>query len=471
MAHETHSCLVVSRNKKFMNIRIVKQKSNHGSALVMTLCVCGVLGILMGSYLYMVQGQRQAVARSQSWNQAMVVAEAGIDEAMALINSGVIGGNFAIFPWKNAGGGNFTNRPTPPQFQDGTNNSSYYCVTINTSATNPVITSTSYVPAPISKTLLSRTVRVNAKPRPTFPVKAPMVVKQSFDSNGSNVGTDSFDSTLGPYNPATAGNNGDVVSLTTTPGSIKVGNGKIKGTVRTPPGGTSGTTSDKTAIIGSSGYVGDATWLPPVGSTPGFQSGHFKDDFTMADFPDVTVPPATWFGPQQNITAPDGNKYDYFLGNLGTYSMAALSGGLYVSAPNTVLYVTDSISISGNKAQNQVHIGPGASLTIYMAGATTSIGGNGLVNETQQAKNFQYYGLPSNTSISITGNGAFFGTIYAPQADFSLKGSGHSSFDDFTGSSITKTTTMTGNFNFHYDDSLSMLTTLGGYDATSWEEL
>src|SRR5580765_7010304 len=138
-----------------MNIRICRQQTNQGSAIVVTFMTCLVLGLLMGSYLYLVQGQRQSVARSQSWNQAMVVAEAGIDEAMALMNSGVIGGNFAVFPWKNAGGGNFTNRPTPSQFPD-----SYYCVTINASGTNPVITSTSYVPAPITKTPLSRTVRV-----------------------------------------------------------------------------------------------------------------------------------------------------------------------------------------------------------------------------------------------------------------------------------------------------------------------
>jgi choice-of-anchor A domain-containing protein len=106
-----------------------------------------------------------------------------------------------------------------------------------------------------------------------------------------------------------------------------------------------------------------------------------------------------------------------------------------------------------------------------MAGATTSISGNGVVNDTAQAKNFAYYGLPSNTTINITGNGAFYGTIYAPQADFNLKGSGKTSVDDFTGASITKTTTMTGNFNFHYDENLIHLTTLGGYDAASWEEM
>ena len=106
-----------------------------------------------------------------------------------------------------------------------------------------------------------------------------------------------------------------------------------------------------------------------------------------------------------------------------------------------------------------------------MAGATTTISGNGVANDTAQAKNFAYYGLPGNTTINITGNGAFFGTIYAPQADFNLKGSGNTSTDDFTGASITKSTKMTGNFNFHYDESLISLTTLGGFDAVGWQEL
>ncbi len=431
------------------------------------------MAILMGSYLYMVQEQRQSVARSQTWNQALVVAEAGVDEALAQLNSGISDGNFATSPWwKNAGGGYFTNRISPMQFKD-----CYYAVSIfaPSGSTNPVITSIGYVPAPISKTWLFRKVSVQTKTRPTFPVKAPMIVKQSFNSNGNNVNTDSFDSTLGPYNPATAGNNGDVVSLSTNASSVTVGNGKINGTVHTPLGGTYGTTSDKTATIGANGKVGDTAWVN--GSTPGFETGHFKDDFTLSDFPDATLPnPPAWYTPIGG-TDPQGYTYTYALGSLGSYQVVGdfNSGSVYVQYPNTVLYVTGNLSISGTKQGNKtspaIHIAPGASLTIYVGGASTTIAGNGVVNDSKLASNFQYYGLPNNTSISITGNGAFYGTIYAPQAAFTLKGSGNNSTDDFTGASITKTTTMTGNFNFHYDTSLSMLTTLGGYDVTSWTEL
>jgi hypothetical protein len=335
---------------------------------------------------------------------------------------------------------------------------------------NPVIISQGYVPGPFGGAPIVRTIRVPTKPRLTFPVQGPMIVEQTYNANGYNVGTDSFDSTLGAYNPATAGTNGDIVCLTTNANSIAVGNGKIQGTVRTPPGGVQGVT----ATIGSNGAVGDSGWLS--GGSTGFESGHFKDDFTLPEFPDATLPNVT-FLPPMGGPAPDGLTYSYLLPG-GNWTVANLSGSVYVSATNTVLYVTGSISVgsSGGSTKKgfappEIHIAPGASLTVYMAGATTTIGGSGVVNDSGQASAFAYYGLPSNTSISLTGNGAFYGTIYAPEADFTLKGSGKSSVDDFTGASITKTTTMTGNFNFHYDESLIHLTTLGGFDPVAWTEL
>jgi len=429
---------------------------------------------MVGSYLYLSGTQHLSITRSQNWNQALVVAEGGVEEALALLNSGVQAPSFAIFPWTSAGGGVFNNDTNRPACKFGT---SYYQVSITNgfAGANPVIISRGYVPGPIGAPVLTRVVRVEAKPRATFPVKGPMIVEQGFDSNGNNVGTDSFDSTLGPYNRTNNfSTNGDVVCLTTNANSIVIGNGKIQGTVRTPPGGVQGVT----ATIGSNGKVGDAAWV--ASASTGFQSGHFQDNFTLADFPDATLPNvAAWYLPTSG-TAPDGFSYDNLLTS-GNYQLSDLTGSVYVGQSNVVLYVTSSINIGsggsggggkkGNPAPPEIHIAPGGSLTIYMAGATTTIAGNGVANDTGQAKNFQYYGLPSNTAINITGNGSFFGTIYAPEAALNLKGSGNNSTDDFTGSSITKTTKMTGNFNFHYDESLSLLTTLGGYDVGSWAEL
>jgi hypothetical protein len=457
------------KTHRMLKIYRKQPTANRGSVLTVTLLTCAIVGAGLVACLSLIGSHETLLSRSHNWNQAMVVAEGGVEEAMALLNSGVKAPNFAIFPWTSLGGGVFRNDTNRPASKFG---SSYYQVFITNGfvGTNPVIISKGYVPGPINALGLTRTIRVETRPRPTFPVKGPLIVKKTFNSNGNNVSTDSFDSTKGAYNPATAGANGDVVSLTADPSSIIIGNGKLKGKVRTPPGGTLG----GTVTIGSNGSVGDSAWVNS--GNLGIQSGYLEDNFTTSEFPDATLPNVgAWFTPMGGI-APDGLTYDNLLTS-GNYQVDNLTGSVYVGQSNTVLYVTSSINIGGGGATKkgsapaQIHIAPGGSLTIYMAGATTSISGNGVVNDTAQAANFAYYGLPSNTTINITGNGAFYGTIYAPQADFSLKGSGKTSVDDFTGASITKTTTMTGNFSFHYDESLIRLTTLGGYDAVSWTEM
>jgi len=454
-----------------MRLHRKKPSINRGSALVVTLFSCAILGTLVGSYLYLTGTQNISVTRSQNWHQALVVAEAGVDEALALMNSGVQSNNFARLPWSSvgAGSGAYKHATNRPGCKFGT---SYYEATITNAFldANPVIISKGYVNGPVSSPRLYRVLRVETKPRLTFPVKGPMIVVQGFDANGSNVGTDSFDSSVGPYNPSVPSTNGDVITLSTAPNSIAIGNATIRGNVRTPPGGTLGAGGTVT-ILG--GKVGDSAWIS--GGTSGVQPGHFQPNFTLADFPDAALPNVTVWALPMSGTAPDGLIYDRLLIS-GNYKVDNLTGSVYVGQTNTVLWVTTSINISGGGvpagyADPQIHIGPGASLTIYMSGATTSINGNGLVNDSAKASTFAYYGLPSNTTINLTGNGAFYGTIYAPSADFNLKGSGKGSYDDFTGASVTKSTTMTGNFKFHYDEDLIHLTTLGGYDVTSWAEL
>src|SRR5262244_51874 len=87
-----------------------KKPAEHGSALVFTLLICAIVGTLVGSYLYTIGTQNLSVVRSQSWNQAMVVAEGGVDEAMALMNSGIQSNNF-VSPliWTNVSPGVFRN--------------------------------------------------------------------------------------------------------------------------------------------------------------------------------------------------------------------------------------------------------------------------------------------------------------------------------------------------------------------------
>jgi hypothetical protein len=133
---------------------------------------------------------------------------------------------------------------------------------------------------------------------------------------------------------------------------------------------------------------------------------------------------------------------------------------------DTVLYVPNGFSMSG---QSQITILPGASLKVYVGGSV-SLSGNGIMNLTQDATRFSILGLPSNTSISLSGNAAFTGTIYAPNASLTLNGGGNSTYD-CVGAIITDFAYFNGHFNFHYDEALGRVWTDVKYKVAYWTEL
>src|SRR6266850_5097816 len=61
----------------------------QGSALVIALFLCMLISIGLASYLTLVEAQSRIVVRSQGWNNALTMAEAGAEEALAQLNPGV----------------------------------------------------------------------------------------------------------------------------------------------------------------------------------------------------------------------------------------------------------------------------------------------------------------------------------------------------------------------------------------------
>jgi Tfp pilus assembly protein PilX len=431
----------------------------EGSVLAVTLIFCVVLGILMASYLWMVQTQHRSVARAQAWNAAMVIAEAGVEEGMAHLNSGVIAPNLAANTWQAI---------APGIFQKTNNVGTNYSVVLikvppATTDPNPTIVSTGYMPVPLSNQKVSRTVQVRTKPKPDLPLPAAMVVSTSVSFNGFNISTDSFNSTDtnystgGTYDPAKASDKGNVVSLSTVPGSVQIGNAKVKGTIHVPP--------NMDVNVGAGGSVGDMDWVN--GGQKGVQDGHVVDDVNLT-FPDPVLPPANyWLSPVPGNYKIKGVNYKYVLNASSPWKLDSLDGGVYVNGSNVVLYVTDSISL-GSKME--IRIAANSSFKLYMAGANADVSGSGIINETGLAKNFTYYGLPSNKTLKFGAQVGFVGTIYAPQTVFSLGGGGKNIFD-FIGASITKSATMNGHYNFHYDEGLPTSQPGNGYLAVSWDEL
>ena len=157
-----------------------------------------------------------------------------------------------------------------------------------------------------------------------------------------------------------------------------------------------------------------------------------------------------------------GTNYQYIL-NGGSYSLATLklSGGrgMLVSG-NAVLYVAGDISISGG---GYIYIAPGATFQLYVGGASSSIGGGGIINRSGIAANFSYFGLTNNTSLVYSGGAAFVGTVYAPEAHVSFCGQG-----SMYGACIVNSYSSVGGSSVHYDETLSGASYLA---LTSYTEL
>ena len=86
-------------------------------------------------------------------------------------------------------------------------------------------------------------------------------------------------------------------------------------------------------------------------------------------------------------------------------------------------------------------------------GSGDSITVRGTINQPGFAANFQIYGLPSLTSINMTGC-PFVGTIYAPEANFTGGGGGNN-LHNWSGAMVVNIVTLNGHCAFHYDESLT----------------
>jgi hypothetical protein len=141
--------------------------------------------------------------------------------------------------------------------------------------------------------------------------------------------------------------------------------------------------------------VGDAGYVD--GGQFGLQAGHFAAD-EIASLSDATLPPLAWLPAVQGNVKISGIKgtFQYALDDSSASQIDDLNGSVYVASTNVVLYVRNSLKIPSG---GQIFIPPDCSLTIYVGAANADIGGQDVVNMTGLARNFSYYGLPTNTAM------------------------------------------------------------------------
>jgi len=458
-------------------MKIRTQSQTQGSVLLVSLLTASVIGIALGSYLTLTSNQNQSVFRSMTWNEGIPVAEAGVEEALTQIHYYGTGATNFSASWTWGLDGCYHKKRSVGA--DG----AYYDVAIKL-VEPPVITSTAYVPTPLTRSTafgmilgtassgatsnpyVKRRIQVNTSGGSAH--GAAVVSKGPINLSGNNVTIDSFISTdsrystNGMYSPALARDHGDVITngkdgLTSNGKplyALDVGDADIKGHVSTGPNGT--------AHITSGGSVGDNAWVNAA--TPGVESGWSANDANV-DIQSVAEPfSGNYFTPMPGQIGKV--KYSYLIDQSGNYKLNSTLSGKILVRGDVTLWVTGDVSIGTGEF---IEVAPGASLKLYVSGASTVIGGQGVVNDTGYAKNFQYYGLPTNTSIDYKGNSTFTGTVNAPQADVKLGGGGTTDYD-FVGSMVANSVTMNGHFHIHYDEALQPAIP-NGYLVASWNEV
>jgi hypothetical protein len=462
--------------------------------MTITLLTALIIGFALASYLSLVSSQNVSTMRSLAWNSAVPMLEAGVEEALTHLHYRGIT-NLNSDNWVTAYNAQFGGAGYQKTRYLG---QSYYEAFILPS-NPPRVFATGYVPAPLAPSsvigmilgvgttygdgqegssgrMVRRRVAVDTKREALF-AKA-MVAEGQIDLKGNTITTDSFDS----MNPATGGrlpnfttypnerhDSGDVATNSELVNSLNMGNADIMGHVSTGPGGT--------IAIGPQGVAGSKPWVQS-GTHMGQIEPNWSADDMNVDFPPVPIP-TTVSDVASATTTINGTNYNFVLGS-SSYKVigsAGLSGNVLVQG-NALLYVPfgSSISFSG---QDQIVIAPGATLKLVVGCAIASWTGNAaIVNQNVSnpathdigALHFQYYGLPTNTELRMMGNASITGVIYAPSAALTLGGGGNNTYD-LVGSTVTKTVTMNGKMQFHYDEALKNWGPALGYVVTAWNEI
>jgi hypothetical protein len=415
-----------------MKLKLETPRS-QGMATFITVVIIAVIGLTLVAYLSWSETHTTLEMRSQIWNSALPIAEAGIEEAMAHLNSGQ---DRAADGW-TLNGTVYVKQRT---FGDGS-----YSVSIDTNPA-PTILSAGFARMPPGNTYISRTVAVSCRRQSSG---VGILAKTKITLSGTNSIVDSFDSTVAPYSFLTHKAGAVLMSNGGTTGSVDIGTAQVYGKAATGPGGI--VTVDGV----NGGSLGDLSWH--AFNNTGIQTGTTSDDVN-ASFPSNSPPAAAFFAPAGGTVL--GTNYTYVLDTASykTTKFIVGAGGSAIVTGHAELYVTSDFVMSGS---GYMWIAPGASLKIYVNGKF-AVSGSGIANGTGQAANLTLLGLNGNTSCGYSGSSAFVGTINCPAAAVAVSGSG-GLYGTVTGNTIV----VSGGAGVHYDEGTGQS---GRYVVESWNE-
>lgn len=320
-----------------MNFRlsIQSQTNQHrrGAALLLAVLFFAFTAVFLATYLYLCRSEYSSVSRSQTWNNSMVMAEAGVEDALAFINQNANGAVGTLGNWTSTASSNgwstiSTSNSVVYYVSHRTPDSSlgFYSVyitnSVNGSTNGPTILSigTSYWSGNMATLMAGNITRKILVTTSGYSQGSEGIIAYAgMNFNGNNVTMDSFNSAdpnhsiwqttmtyhgaaYGLYSDSLSYNSNNLPSHTSdvmvaTDGSvINVGNANVYGFVDTAPGGN--------ASINKNGSVGDLKWVSA--GTSGIESGHERDDMNQIFYSKSLPNPAAngWQSGWLNIPTP-----------------------------------------------------------------------------------------------------------------------------------------------------------------------
>jgi Tfp pilus assembly protein PilX len=425
--------------------------SRSGYALVISMVLSAVIaGVVVSSLAYV--GTEMRLTRSSAARvQAIHAAEAGVELALDAFNSALTDPR-AWSEWTQSDG-NYELIITNLSSSAASSMGCGFYVTANTN--NLTITAQGEVSSIYLDTDIMRTVQVEIEPDVYNPFLYGMLGKSHVQLTGNSF-MDSFDSsdssksTDGQYDASKAQANITVATMSSDPDNAiqGAGNTTVRGDLQTAEGG--GLQSG-----GNFSYT-----------------GNFSDDLDV-DIPDVTVPWSLSPPYTRSININNARSSDTITITEDTdmeFEDINISGSGSLTLAGTGLlrmFINDSLQVSGNGeiVIDNGDAGDDLKVEIYSNGRVQL---TGLVLGSGLAEDLMIFGTTNCTHIQYSGRSDFIGTVYAPQANFHVSGQG-----GMSGAVVGDTVQMTGQGDFHYDESLKNITfdDAASYDVISWIEL
>jgi hypothetical protein len=436
-------------------------KKNQGSVLLVCLGAALIIGFALTSYLLMIQGENQQVARSQGWNNSMVLTESGVEEGLALVNK-LVGVTPYTSGWTNTAvssdGWTWTPSTKLYTLQRNVPNGYYKVWVTNVDSSTVWIKSMGNFYF-TNKTVQSIQRSVLASAAISGVYQGALMTKQTINLSGSATidsynSTDPLHSSNGVYVASMRSANANVMSMASTANSIRMSGGNIYGHVYYAAGGS--INQSGSATIGDTSFAG-----------PGIQSGWSAGtaNVTIPDAP--ALPSVAW----QPMPAPVGINYTITGSGPGTITYVQIPSGFGNLSGSATITITNGpvyLDIEGNfqmSGSSALIVSPGASLKAWINENSFQVSGSGVVNGTGSSTNVTFYGTPNCTTIQYSGSSAFIGSLNAPYANVQWSGSAAiygavvaNSFDDSGGSAL------------HFDEAL-FVKNQGAYLVGSWQEV